>query len=146
MKKFAVGAATMCAAAFVALSSAPAQALSLPHEQPMPIEPGIGASAGGLVILQVERSGGVKENQLLRCPGGTGHAKGEEACAQLTTAGGTIETLSVADGMCTKEYDPVTLRAFGFWDGRFVAYEREFANHCTGINETGGAVFAFDQP
>ena len=144
MKKLAVGAAAMCAAAFVALSPAPAQALSLPHERPMPVEPGIGGSASGFVLLEVERSGGDKEVFPLRCPGGPGHAMGEQACAQLTGAGGDIAALPVTDGMCTKEYDPVTLRAFGLWDGQFVAYEREFSNHCTGVHETGGAVYAFE--
>lgn len=135
MKKLAAGAATIGAAALVAMIPTPAQAKS------MPMDPGIGGSAPGFLYLEVEDARGRVDSTTLLCPDGTGHGKGVDACAQLTVAEGDLDRLPVADGMCTKEYDPVTFRAQGLWDGEFVEFEREFSNFCSGINETGGSVF-----
>lgn len=134
MKLFSAGAAIV-AAALVALGSAPAQA------EQVPVDPGIGDGGTGLVFLSVERDGGWSDAKALSCPEGTGHVQGLEACAQLTAAGGDFADLPPVDGMCTKEYAPVTFRAAGLWEGKFVLYEREFDNYCTGLHATGGAVF-----
>jgi hypothetical protein len=117
------------------LSSTPALA------EPLPVEPGADGGGNGLVFLSVERADGSRETRALHCPDGTGHTRGTAACAQLAQAGGDFTALPPADGMCTKEYAPVTFRAAGFWDGAFRYYERDFANHCTGLLATGGAVF-----
>ncbi|SDE23981.1 SSI family serine proteinase inhibitor [Glycomyces harbinensis] len=141
MKQLSVGAAIAAAAAFVALSSAPAQALSLQEAQPMPVDPGIGDGGAGLVFLSVSGQSGENDARALLCPDGQGHAQGFEACTQLTAAGGDLEALNPVDGFCTKEYAPVTFRAFGVWEEEFVSYEHEFSNYCTGLHATGGAVF-----
>jgi hypothetical protein len=140
MKKLAAGAATIGAAALVAMNPTPAQA------QPTAVDPGVGGSAEGLVFLEVERGQGLKNAAMLLCPGGDGHDKGVDACAQLTVAEGEFHALPVADGICTKEFDPVTFRAVGFWDGELVVFEEEYSNYCTGVNETGGAVFDIGKP
>ncbi|MEU6857384.1 SSI family serine proteinase inhibitor [Glycomyces sp. NPDC046736] len=134
MKQFAAGAAIVGAAALVALGSTPAQA------KPVPVEPGFGGQ--GIVHLEVEHGDGSVDSAALLCPSGIGHDRGLEACGQLAEAGGDFDALAAGDGFCTKQYDPVTLRAFGFWDGRLVHYEREFGNHCMGLNATG-AVFDY---
>ncbi len=140
MNKLAAGAATMGAAALVAMSPVPAQA------QPMPVDPGIGGSAEGLVYVEVERGEGIKKSLLLLCPDGSGHDKGVDACADLTAAQGDFTALEAADGMCTKEYDPVTFRALGYWNGEFVTFEHRYGNYCTGVNATGGAIFDIGKP
>lgn len=135
MKQLSVGAAIAAAAAFVALSSTPAQA------EPMPVDPGIGNGGTGLLFLSVSGENGVNDARALLCPEGGGHAQGFEACTQLTAAGGDFDALPPIDGFCTKEYAPVTFRAFGFWEEEFISFEREYANYCTGLHATGGAVF-----
>jgi len=135
MKKLSVGAAIAAAAALMALGSAPA------HAEPVPVDPGIGNGGTGLVFLSVDRESGVSDARMLACPEGQGHAQGFEACTQLTAVNGDFTALFPVDGVCTKEYAPVTFRAFGFWEGEVVFYEREFANYCTGLHATGGAVF-----
>jgi hypothetical protein len=134
MRTFAV--AALSAVAFAGLGSAPAQA------DPIPVDPGIGSGVGtGFLYLEVDRESGPTERAVLSCPGGQGHSRGEEACIQLTGVGGEIGALEAADGICTKEYDPVTLKGFGIWEGRFVYYEGGFGNHCEGALATGGTVF-----
>lgn len=128
--------AAMSAAALVALSPAPA------HAEPVPVDPGAGAGIGaGFLYLEVNPEVGPTERSVLSCPHGHGHARGEEACIQLTGVGGEIGLLEAADGMCTKEHAPVTLKSFGLWEGKFVYYEGDFGNHCEGMLATGGAVF-----
>jgi hypothetical protein len=134
MRLFSAGAA-IAVAALVALGSASAQA------EQVPVDPGTGNGGTGLVFLSVERDGGRSDAKALSCPEGTGHAQGLEACTQLTASDGDFTGLPPVDGMCTKEYAPVTFRAAGLWEGKFVFYEREFGNYCTGLHATGGAVF-----
>lgn len=131
MKLFSAGAAVAAAAALVALGSGPAQAEQAP----------IDSDGTGLVFLSVERGGGWSDAMALSCPEGTGHAQGPAACAQLASAEGDFGALPQVDGMCTKEYAPVTFRAAGIWEGEFVFYEKAFGNYCTGLHATGGAVF-----
>ncbi|GAA1672041.1 hypothetical protein GCM10009830_17740 [Glycomyces endophyticus] len=134
MRKLAVGA--LGAAAFAVMTPAPA------HAEPIPVDPGIGSGVGtGILYLEVDRDGGATERAMLSCPTGQGHDRGEEACIQLTAVGGEIGALEATDGICTKEYDPATLKGFGLWEGEFVYYEGEFANACEGALATGGAVF-----
>jgi hypothetical protein len=143
MKKLALG--VLAAAALTALGPVPAQAVSFQYDQQIPVDPGIGGSADGIVFLAVERAGRTEHGFLL-CPDGIGHDKGDDACAQLTVAEGDFSALQPAGGMCTKEYDPVVLRAIGFWDGSFVVFEEEYENYCTGVDATGGAVFDIGKP
>jgi hypothetical protein len=137
MKKLtAAGAAIAGASAFAVLSSAPA------HAEPIPVDPGIGNGIGtGALYLEVQGESGVTDRAALFCPGGEGHRQGEAACSHLTGAEGIIEEVDPADGMCTKEYAPVTLKAFGIWEGRFVYYEADYGNFCEGLHTTGGAIF-----
>jgi hypothetical protein len=81
---------------------------------------------------------------LLRCDPLSGtHPKGEEACEELTTAGGDPANLVPnEDQACTADYDPVTVLAVGNWDGLSHRFERVFANPCAMAAATG-SVFAF---
>jgi hypothetical protein len=137
MKKLAAaGAAIAGASALVALGAAPA------HAQPVPVDPGIGNGVGtGRLYLEVVRANGQSDQAALSCPEGEGHRQGEAACIHLTGAQGSITEVDPVDGMCTKEYDPVTFKAFGVWEDRFIYYEADFGNFCEGLHATGGAIF-----
>jgi hypothetical protein len=137
MKKLAAAVAAIAGAtAVVAMGAAPA------HAEPVPVDPGIGSGIGtGMLYLEVDRVNGPAERAALFCPGGQGHRQGEAACMHLTGAQGAIEEVDPVDGMCTKEYDPVTLTAVGIWEGEFVHYEAVYGNFCEGLHATGGAIF-----
>jgi hypothetical protein len=143
MKKLAAaGVAIAGTSAFLFLGSAPAQAVSFQQAEPVPVDPGIGSGVGtGALYLEVEREGGVFERAALFCPEGEGHRQGEAACMHLTGAEGLVEEVDPVDGLCTKEYAPVTLKAFGVWEGRLVHYAADYDNFCTGLHATGGAIF-----
>ncbi len=133
--------AVLGAAALVALSPSPAQA------EPIPVDPDIDPGVGtGFLYLEADPETGPTERSTLSCPHGEGHKRGEEACIQLTDVGGEIGLLNAADGVCTKEHAPVTLKGFGIWEGRFVYYEGAFGNHCEGMLATGGTVFDILEP
>src|SRR5262249_10605476 len=71
------------------------------------------------------------------------HPDAVDACAELRTAGGDFDALSVRDGaLCTKQYDPVVVTVQGVWQGKRVDYERTFANECV-KNSYGTSVFTF---
>jgi hypothetical protein len=137
MKKLAAaGAAIAGASALLAMGAAPA------HAEPIPVDPGIGNGVGtGMLFLEVVRENGPSDRASLFCPEGQGHRQGEAACMHLTGAQGMIEEVDPVDGMCTKEYDPVTFKAFGVWEGEFVFYEADYGNFCEGLHTTGGAIF-----
>jgi hypothetical protein len=137
MKKLAAtGAAIAGAYAFAVLGSVPA------HAEPVPVDPGIGSGIGaGALYLEVARASGEIERAALFCPGGEGHRQGEAACIHLTSAEGVIEEVDPVDGLCTKEYAPVTVKSFGTWEGKSVYYEADYDNFCTGLLATGGAIF-----
>lgn len=143
MKKLAAaGAAIAGASAVLFLGSAPAQAVSYPQADAVPVDPGIGSGIGtGALHLEIEREDGAIDRAALFCPGGEGHRQGEAACMHLTGAEGLVQEVEAADGLCTKEYAPVTLKAFGVWEGRLVHYAADYDNFCTGLLATGGSIF-----
>jgi hypothetical protein len=71
------------------------------------------------------------------------HPAAAPACAELRTADGDFDALTVRGGIaCTKEYDPVVVTVDGVWRGQRVSYERTFANEC--VKSTyGSSVFTF---
>ncbi|MFD2684144.1 protease inhibitor [Streptomyces phyllanthi] len=75
-------------------------------------------------------------------PSGT-HPAPAGACAELRAAGGDFDALSGgSEGLCTKQYDPVTVTVDGVWQGRRVAHERTFANECL-LNSSESVLFSF---
>lgn len=75
---------------------------------------------------------------LLLCTPGLIAERRRAACAALERVGGNPARLSVrTDTSCTMEYDPVTVRAWGTWDGKKYLYSRTFPNGCRLGAETG---------
>lgn len=89
-------------------------------------------------------TGRVLARASLTCgPAGGSHPDPKAACEQLSKADGRIEAIPPEDGACTKEFNPVILRASGTWNGDDRRFEGEFPNRCVGIRATGGVVFDF---
>ncbi|MFM9370512.1 SSI family serine proteinase inhibitor [Streptomyces sp. Da 82-17] len=81
---------------------------------------------------------------LLTCnpPGGT-HPTTQAACGLLREAKGDIHKLNKSPNqICTKQYRPVTVHAYGHWHGRTVHQWKTFANACEAEAATG-EVFTF---
>jgi hypothetical protein len=71
------------------------------------------------------------------------HPAAALACAELRSADGDFEALAGrADGLCTKEYNPVVVTVDGVWRGKRVSYERTFANECVKSSQ-GTSLFTF---
>jgi hypothetical protein len=92
------------------------------------------------------RNGTVLRAVTLGCtPTASGtHPDAAAACAELraTEAGFDAITARGSSGVCTKQWDPVTVTADGVWNGKRVSYEHTFGNSCT-KSYGSGVVFAF---
>ncbi|NBE50281.1 SSI family serine proteinase inhibitor [Streptomyces boluensis] len=81
---------------------------------------------------------------LLTCapPGGT-HPFSQAACGLLSEVDGNIHKLNkTPNHVCTKQYKPVTVHKYGYWNGRNVHQWKTFANACEAEAATG-EVFSF---
>ncbi|WP_063765686.1 SSI family serine proteinase inhibitor [Herbidospora cretacea] len=76
-------------------------------------------------------------------PDGGTHTTPKQACDLLRSIGGDLGKLVHNPGViCTKEYLPHRVTAFGTWEGKPVRYTRTFGNRCEMIAVTG-ALFNF---
>jgi hypothetical protein len=109
--------------------------------------PGVAGAAGArsellLTVAKGESTRPVQRRASLTCqPAGGSHRQGRAACTELAKVGGRFERLQLAGGVCTMQYDPVTVTASGRWKGRKVAYRHTFGNACT-LSTTTGPVFS----
>ncbi|WP_432987779.1 SSI family serine proteinase inhibitor [Dactylosporangium sp. CA-233914] len=130
----AVAAASMLLAAVGAVEAASAGAAQA-ASGPKPIQ----------LVLTVAKGDSTQPAQRrasLRCqPAGGSHHQAREACAQLARVGGRFDKLQLGGGLCTMQWDPVTVTASGRWKGRKVAYQHTFGNACT-LQTTTGPVFS----
>ncbi|GAA4425028.1 hypothetical protein GCM10023148_27580 [Actinokineospora soli] len=95
------------------------------------------------LVLAVYDAGGVETSRLSCAPAEGEHPRAAEACSQLAAAGGQFaEIPSDPDRICPFIYEPVTVAAFGTWNGEQVRYVEEFPNRCVMESETG-TVFTF---
>ncbi|NGN66813.1 hypothetical protein G5C51_23270 [Streptomyces sp. A7024] len=77
-------------------------------------------------------------------PAGGNHPGAVEACAAIEHADGDFDELPETEAMCTMEYAPVTVRAYGHWDGRIVHWSSdEYPNACAANLATGGQIFNY---
>jgi hypothetical protein len=105
-----------------------------------------GESPRGTFALSItsKRTGAIRAKATLTCgPVGGTHPHAEAACRQLSDVSGCIDEIAADEGPCTREFDPVVLRASGSWDGEDRRFEGEYPNPCVGIRATGGHVFDF---
>ncbi|MER7001837.1 subtilase-type protease inhibitor [Dactylosporangium sp. NPDC000555] len=95
-----------------------------------------------LTVAKGDSSGPARRRAVLICqPAGGTHRQARDACTQLAKVGGKFDRLRLDGGMCTMQWDPVTVTATGRWKGRKVAYRHTFGNACT-LSTTTGAVFS----
>ncbi|MFP8941279.1 subtilase-type protease inhibitor [Streptomyces fenghuangensis] len=139
-----LGLGAALAAACLAGPAATATAAPSPAAADRPSGPSVlvlTAAAGENPATAPER-----RSTTLVCPPGSGgtHPDPERACAALRSVDGEVGALveTDADRVCPMIWDPVTITARGFWEGRQVSYERTFANSCVMEGATG-PVFSF---
>ncbi len=98
----------------------------------------------GVYDLTITAETGAHTQTTLTCkPRGGSHPQGRQSCVQLVPVDGDIAAIPPADGVCTMEYAPVTVRATGSWDGTDIKFEKVFSNRCVANLQTGGHVFNF---
>jgi hypothetical protein len=131
LKQFVSAAAVVAAAALAAsVAAQPAQAVraDAPHSHFM-------------ISVTSQRVGGGSTAITLDCPPELSeHPNADTVCGQLETAAGFIEEIPAMDGMCTKEYAPVRVVAFGHWHGKGRAFVETYSNRCEAVLATGGAL------
>jgi hypothetical protein len=107
--------------------------------------PAEAAAPRGDLQLWASRGESFSENTatvMLRCsPDAGDHPKAADACAALAKVDGKIEAMN-GDGICTREYAPITVAALGTWEGDQVDFSRTYSNRCV-MRTATGAVFAF---
>jgi hypothetical protein len=134
IRRFSISVALLCAGAGTVLAAAPAQA-----------QPGAARAGGALALSVTPAAPGATSarSALLRCDadGGT-HTAATAACDDLRAVAGDVAALTTTDGICTREYAPVTATAIGLWQGRPLSYRATFANECELLLATG-SVFEF---
>ncbi|WP_419996079.1 SSI family serine proteinase inhibitor [Streptomyces boninensis] len=103
--------------------------------------------AGSHLILAVQSVADPDKTQLayLTCdPAGGNHPGAEAACAAIGEVDGDFGDLEETQGMCTMEYAPVTVRAYGHWDDDIVHWSsEEYPNACAADLATGGQIFNY---
>ncbi|WP_158849914.1 SSI family serine proteinase inhibitor [Saccharothrix deserti] len=93
-------------------------------------------------VLSVLNSDSLRLVNLTCEPTGGLHPRADMACLALSGVDGQIGGLATGSGICTLEYDPVTVKASGTWRGETRSFEAEFPNRCVMRAETG-PVFDF---
>ncbi|WP_161602700.1 SSI family serine proteinase inhibitor [Thermomonospora catenispora] len=102
------------------------------------------ADAGELTLgIYWHNTGATKTVSLTCDPVGGTHPDAEDACADLTKADGDISRIPHTGASCPPLYDPVTVFAFGTWNGRSVFFAEEHTNDACANVATGGNVFNF---
>jgi Subtilisin inhibitor-like len=90
-----------------------------------------------------EDTDSVRRAVTLRCnPDGGDHPDVASACTALNQVDGDFIALAGEDGVCTREYRPVTVTANGVWRGQHTHYRATYSNRCMLIRGKG-TVFEF---
>lgn len=137
-KAIRLTATALAAAAFVFLPAAAGYAgTPLSAAKPAP-------QSGSFELTVTDAMAETLSQVTLTCPpDGGSHPRAAEACDQLNAHSGDISGIVAQNGMCTMEYEPVTVRATGSWQGHEESYSARFSNRCVAVKETGGVVFDF---
>ncbi|MFI7011158.1 SSI family serine proteinase inhibitor [Streptomyces sp. NPDC050145] len=125
--------ATAAAAALLGTTAAGAQAA--PPDAP-PTDTGNWVR---VTVMQGDGPTGATTSALLDCTAERGdHPRTERACAELAEVAGDINQVHVdEETSCPMIYKPLTAYAHGMWNGRRVAYARNFASDCVLYASTG---------
>jgi hypothetical protein len=95
-----------------------------------------------LTVAKGETSRPAQWRASLTCsPAGGTHKQARNACAELARVGGNFGKLQLGGGVCTMQWDPVTVTATGRWKGKKISYQHTYGNACT-LSTTTGPVFS----
>ena len=131
VRRLAIGVVACLASAGLAAAVAPssAQAASAPERHRTYLV---------LTIGYGENTDNVDRSATLRCePSGGSHPQAVQACQELQAVDGQIAAIPERDGFCTKEYNPVTVTAAGWWRGERIRYRETYSNPCVMRLHTG---------
>jgi hypothetical protein len=92
------------------------------------------------IFVEPLHGGGDLEMTLDCPPELSEHPNADVVCSQLEEAGGLIDGIAAADGMCTKEYAPVRVFIAGHWQGNRQLFLKTYNNRCEAVLATGGAL------
>nr|QEO73657.1 hypothetical protein [uncultured bacterium] len=96
-----------------------------------------------LVLAVHQQDSGVQSTRLTCDPAAGEHVRAEAACGEIEAVDGDFTQLTGTEPqVCTFDYNPVRVAAFGSWRGTPVQYTEEFPNRCVMEQETG-TVFSF---
>ncbi|ROP28903.1 SSI family serine proteinase inhibitor [Couchioplanes caeruleus] len=97
------------------------------------------AASSTLALMVHDQTGAEPRMALLTCqPAGGAHPQAAGACTAVATVNGHLGVLDLnPNGACTREYQPVTASALGYWEGRPVRYSETFSNRCEMLRQTG---------
>ena len=96
-----------------------------------------------LVLAVYQEQSGVQSTRLTCDPAAGEHRAAQAACGEIEAADGDFSQLDgTGPQLCTFDYTPVTVAAFGSYRGEPVRYVEEFPNRCVMEQETG-TVFSF---
>ncbi|WP_424185946.1 SSI family serine proteinase inhibitor [Actinokineospora sp. G85] len=96
-----------------------------------------------LVLVVSDHQDGLRTTTLRCEPPGGDHPQPQAACAALDAVGGDITQLSSSgDTICTLQYAPVRVSAYGYWRGHEVSVSHEYGNPCL-MNAESGPVFTW---
>ncbi|MDQ3404172.1 MAG: subtilase-type protease inhibitor [Actinomycetota bacterium] len=128
------------AAAAIAFPAAASETTTTPVDGVVPVSQVV---PEGRLSLTVTSSQDVLRVSSLSCgPAGGQHPNADAACTELGKVAGDFTALNVTpEGACTLQYDPVTVRARGYWDGKPIDHHETFGNLCA-MMLTTGPVFA----
>jgi hypothetical protein len=142
--RLVTAAGVLFAAVVAAQAAAPAAALAAdmnatgPALEVSPAALAIRPTALVLTVAKGESSQPAQRRAVLTCqPAGGTHRTARGACTELAKVGGRFAQLQLGGGMCTMQWDPVTVTASGLWKGRKVAYRHTFGNACALATTTG---------
>lgn len=97
--------------------------------------------AGSYLLRVAPESGPTSVRSLYCDPDGGTLKAASRACDQLEAADGEIGRVPAREGVCTMQYAPVRVSAYGTWHGGPRRFERTFSNRCVAVRDTGGILF-----
>ena len=103
------------------------------------------AAKDSRLVLHTVAGTSPQHTVVLQCdPTGGTHPKAEEACADVSKAGGNLAQMPAAakPQACFMIYAPVTVTAQGKWQGQPVRFTKKYPNTCV-MHDKTGSVFDF---
>jgi hypothetical protein len=101
-------------------------------------DPAAAASPRTTLTIKIQPASGRAKVAWLTCGPAFGtHRHATAACAALADADGDPAAILPGEGVCTMQYEPVTLTVRGSWNGHLVDYRKTHGNACSMHLATG---------